>query len=352
MPAYEFKNISDITSLWQNLGTFWSEFEDKEVIEAFWESLLESARFLQKDLYYTSLSKTISTLPAVIISEHDYYTVYFSGVNQNTYTLSGFHVFDLPSYTFYINGIYDYSYSGLTNTYISGLLTEGIDYDYVNNNVLSNSIYFYSVPSGYTQTLYIPYTMKLNPILFDVYGAMVGFNPSIWISGYYPPYIESYGNTSDSLTTVSTTANQNYYTFYSLNLKHLIWGLNYYLQQPRTISNLETSIGLVTGLPFIWYSGVVISSTTSGLVMDHGDQFYYRYLKYQSSSLTAVVSGLTDQPLTIYDVGSGLSQFQIISSGVVQVYDYINNSGLIESLITESYQRQSTFAVVIPSGVL
>ena len=103
MAIYKYKPTHTISQIWESLGTFWAEFEDKEIIEAFWSGLWVATQLLQRNLYYVVLSRTMSTLPAVIEAEHDYYTIYFSGINQNTVSQgSGIYFFEMPRYTYYI----------------------------------------------------------------------------------------------------------------------------------------------------------------------------------------------------------------------------------------------------------
>ena len=350
MSVYDRDNTTALKEIWNSLGTFWAEFENKEIIEAFWSGILSAARFLQKDLYYLSLSKTLSTLPPIIISEHDYYTLTFSGTNQNAFMISGYYNFTPPEYTYHISGLSEIIYSGVTNTTSGQVLVSGVDYDF--NLDSDYRIRFLYIPSGTaSRKIYIPYSKKINPVLTDVYGQMIGYDDYLWKQNYYSSYVRGYGQTSGNITEITDINSVEYKDWNVRNHKYFIWALSYLKRQQYTITNLKKSIGISTGLPFSWYSGIITTVGSNYIDIDHGDQFAYKYLRYYDHVLNS--GGLTDQTLNTYSAGDSIGQFDLLSSGI-EIYDYINNSGLIlnSGLVDEHYQKMSTIGVIIQSGIL
>ncbi|MGV8130478.1 MAG: hypothetical protein ACP5N7_00065, partial [Candidatus Pacearchaeota archaeon] len=275
MPVYTAKPTSGVSEIWESLGTFWADFEDKDLVEAFWNAMLLAAKYSQKDLYYKVMSRTLSTLPPIIISEHDYFTVYFSGINQNTTATSGYYLFDLPKYTYYISGLSQVEYSGAINQDVYTLLSSGIEYYF--DSSTDYRIQFADIPSGLeSRTYYIAYSKKINPVLIDVYGQTVGIDFSLWVDEYYTPYVNGAGN---DLTEINDITNlMSYDDARVLNLKYLIWGLYTHKKNAINVTEFNNALNIALACPFTWYSGTVSEFSSTSVILDHGNQYQYRYL--------------------------------------------------------------------------
>ncbi len=87
------------------------------------------------------------------------------------------------------------------------------------------------------------------------------------------------------------------------------------------------------------------SDATDVSVTIQHDTSYIRYYK------TILPSGYTTHNFKSYITGSGINQFEVLTSGVL-LYDYYNNSGLITSYLTSPLEKASTYLLLINSGVL
>lgn len=352
MSIYKPTTVSDVSHIWNALGTFWGEFEDKEFIEVFWSGLLSAARLAQRDLYYLTQSRTLSTLPPIIESEHDFYTIYFSGVNQNAYLISGsVYAFDLPRYAYYISGLYEVTYSGGTNDFNYTELVETIDYNFSTDTLYT--LQLSSIPSGLeSRKYYIPLTKKINSALIDVYGKAIGYDLETWRDGGYTSYVTQFGDDVSGMVTATsliTSVDLNI-----LNLKYLIWGLYQKERAAITHDTFKDAISLVAGLPFTWYSGLVAdfdSTNYSWITIDHGSQYQYRYITYSGNVVDGNYTEFSVSGRCV--VGSGLRAFEPLSDLVPTIYDYDANPDIVTTDVgDEDYQGRRNLVLHFPSGIL
>lgn len=343
MPIYNEQRANTVSQIWNSLGTFWSEFENKDLIEAYWSGLLGAARLVQKDLYYITLSRTISTLPEILTSNHDFYTIYLSGQEKNIDVISGYSYYSFPPYTYFISGVYLVTYSGTINQDVYSEQIVEIDYEFGSSTGHRFKIPYVSGTGPFTY--YINNSKRINPALFDVYGNMIGLTYDSWKNNYYHPFALQQGTTLNSLS--SSPTNISGQTYIDLRLEHykyLIWALSYYQRADYTLGNIKNAIGISAGLPFTWLSGVISEVTDDYITVNHGTNFirYYR---------TIIPSGYQAENFKTYVVGSGVSQFEVLTSGV-EVYDYYNYSGLISGLYSSNLERTSFYAIVMNAGIL
>ncbi len=344
MPVYKYIPIPEVSQIWNALGTFWAEFEDKGLIEAFWSGLLTAAKLTQRDLYYLTLSRTLSTLPAIIESEHDYHTIYFSGVNQNVTHTNNEYFFDLPKYTYYISGLAELRYSGLTNSYsLSGLSPS--DYNFTASG--EYKLILYNIPSGVeNRQYYIPLSKKINPSLIDVHGKSIGYDISLWQTDKYTPFVTAFGNDYTNMS--SATGLMTYIDLKALNLKYFIWGLSYLQKNAISISGFQKALNLVAGRPFTWYSGIVAKITSNTITVDHGDQYQYRYITYSGN---VVEPGYTSFTHTLIS-GQVLSAFDSLVNQTLQVDDVVTNPTLITGLVINTFQYPRSLVIDIADTTL
>jgi hypothetical protein len=342
--------INDVSKIWDSLGTFWADFEDKELIEKFWNIWLDIARDMQKDLYVLSLSKTISTCPAIIDTYHTYIPIYYSGVNQTffsdgTYWYCTFTDYT-PTYDSLPSGIYVIAYTGILGQPVQTSVTDSIDYYSLYNKLyLKNSGLF---PEG--DYVYITSFKQINPAIFDTFGATVGITYETFLNYLYIAQVSGYGDSLTSMTNASGTA-EAHELIIANYLKHLIWATMYYRNAEPTIYNLTNGLGIVAGLPFSWYSGVIVSKNDEHMTIDFGSQFQYQYITYCRRSYFDLELGPPWKTSLV--VGSGINQFEVLTSGI-NIYDFINSSGISEftSTITESYKQGSKIYIEMANNIL
>jgi hypothetical protein len=346
MAVYKYNYVEDVSNIWDYLGTFWNDFEDKETIELLWNGALQSIRHLQRDLYILGLSKTLSTCPAIINSEFDYYTLIYSGETATLNLDDGYYYLNLPAYTITVTGVYLISNSG-AYTYESG----NVFYSYT-SGLVPNVDYSFGEATDYrlkllttfpeTSEIMISGSQKINPVLYKSYGILVDYDIDTWKAKQYIPYFTQVGDTLTGMITIDEESDY-WLAMYS---KYVIWALTYYKRSVPTISGIKDSLSVAAGLPFSIYSGIVMYTGISDIIIDHGTQFTYRYITY---TLPVGTPGFRSDIIS----GEYISQFYPLTTGI-NVYDNftLGNPTYVSSLLPSGFQQNSKLVIEFDEGIL
>ncbi len=255
------RNVQDI---WEALGSFWSTFQDKALIESVWSQYytLASGMYDLNDELPKSMG--MRDLLAVLPYRAQAYDIIYETISPdysgivNTIWASGstgygyeFYLtpgtFSIPTLTYYVT-----STSGTLSA--KQTLTEDVDYYIVD----MERLHFVNNPpfmENQNQTLF-----KQNKLLADIEYRV---NPALW--GILPKLVElsevdlSHGNYPAFVYSgLNTTYNVEHF-------KHLVWALQYYLRQKPTVANVKAVYELGNGLPFAYASGFYDGYNLSGM---------------------------------------------------------------------------------------
>jgi hypothetical protein len=321
---------TNVENIWDALGSYWMNFEDRALIIKYWQTLYYVMSGMYKkgiDLYD---SQGFQNMPPYVEDKNQVYDIIYS-VNSpeysgliNTISGTGYQEFYITPGTFSIPTLTYYYYS--TSGTLSSLQTmsEGVNYTIQD----MERIRFLGSPPfipNYNQThfngnkLSAATTQRVNPALWGVLPKLVGLSDSDIRNNTYPAFKVS-GSQEENLT----------------HFKNLVWGLQNGLRAKPTIANIEHLYGLARGLPFAYesgiYNGVSISNNT-----------------YPYTLGNIVLSGYT-----YLTSGSYVSKFQVLLSGI-NVYDYVNNYSAISGYCSQDAEKYGLVVIsedyVLPSGV-
>ena len=318
--------FTNVKILWNYLGSFWDNFEDKAFIETLWEGYAEVVGELTKRLYAVDLSKSLKFLPSLLDEVGESYPIIFSGGNQNTHIISGLHNYYVTDGTLSIptlSGISDDPiYSGV---YSGQTLTEGVDYTIIDKQRIqfTNFSGLALDPSfnDPTAVYYASHTYKVNPALRKFYLPAVGLTSDVMCDDY-----GHYQGTASGL-------NELRYKYD--HLKYLSWALWDTVRNPPTMSNITRGASLARGLPFAHTSGIATVTSSYGENLVTIDNKTYHI----PSGLTLAVS-----------TNETVDQFQILISGV-SAYDYISGPSYIEAQTNWDPLTYRSKIVIIISGL-
>jgi hypothetical protein len=326
--------VNDVSQLWQSLGTFWADFEDKALIEVIWEAYREVITEKYKDAYQINLSKAFKYMPEYWEQRHQFYNVIYAAEDAtysglvNTVLISGLHTYYVPSGIFSMpSGLMNTYYQDVDNEYVTETLTEGTDFiieDYDRITFLNNPPFTADASESNISkgSLYAPFVQLLNPVLFALFGALVDITKDQLKNKEYPAH-ETGATDTDQIR---------------LDLRHLkfmIWALHYLKRQMPTITNLRRLYGIARGVPFAYVSGLVDSITVGAQqVVAIGAYNYY------------IPSGLA----LLVSEGDSVEQFELLVSGI-DVYDWYNNQPRILQLTQMDWQEKAILELVSDSSL-
>jgi hypothetical protein len=297
--------VIDTTQLWDALGSSWENFQNKDVVEAFWQGLSSGLSVVNTYTLETQKSRTLEYMSPTIDSGPENYFLVYSGLSTDlTVDLlasGGLFSYQIDDWTYSIPTITsEYKYRGVT---YSGLYTEGIDYTISG----MNHIVWNTTPP--TQDLrfsdkgvlvgYARHVYRLNPVLMGVWAREIGA-------------------TYDDLSSYETYGNDQY-----THLKMLIWALVTERMRGPSIKMLKDSFGIAHGMPFAYESGLMSYTSSGGHYNVYvGDDTYVF-----PSGLVPIASGYVDK-------------FDLLASGLA-LWDYVTNAGLVNAH-ANVYNRRNT----------
>lgn len=298
------KRITDLSLIWDSLGSFWGQFPDKDLFTKFWTEYREVCSELYRRKAQVHISKYLSTLKPVLDYYDVSYEMVFNGDDRNTVTSSGLHAYEIPKHV--------YSIPTLSGVETDQLLTENTEYEIHDKQFirfLTNPTFDPgNVDIENRVTLYAGTVYRHNPILWNIHASGIGLTVSSLDNEEYLPYNIIADSGNDRVIDIAD------------HYKYLIWGLAEMRRRPPTITDLETGYGISRGLPFAYRAGTAKNVTSSGLQI--------------------LVSGLTNTYDT-YIINSGFNilpvedefvpQFDLLISGI-RLHDQINNRTYVDSL--------------------
>lgn len=314
---------TNIKSLWNYLGSFWGDFQDKERIEYFWSALASGIQTMYQYAIEIQKSKSFDYLNPNIEIGPEFYTIVASGLTANVYMGSGIFTYPVEEWIYSIPTLsqkYKTSTLDFSKTY-----TEGVDY-YVSgyNSIVWTNVSGISYDARYPALellqVYAPTVKQINPVLMNVWARALDFRRE---------YITKY----------ATYRSGESFEERLSHIKYLIWALTYKLLQPPSIKTLRDSYGIARGVPFAYNSGTLNFTTqanSSTIVTVSGLEVDTYYLP----------SGLTPLP-----INSVIGQFDLIASGV-NLYDYQLYPAQITALAgINAFNQNNTLRYVLSTAV-
>jgi len=259
----ESRSVRDI---WGALGTFYGEFEDKELIEQLWQGYYDVTSGLFEKALDLRYSIGLANMPPYIKSRQEGFDINYGYLNSdysgmvNTTTFSGYHAFYVDPGTISIPTLTYYYYDTNGDLSDKQTLVENTDY-YIED---MNMIVF--TPTGiipfhpnYNQVhysgnqLFADVIYQVNPYLWGVGIQRVGLNETDLRDLTYPAFIH--------LPSENATSIQQVEHFY-----YLMQALTDRLSKKGSISNIKSLYSLLRGLPFAHNSGIYDGFNASGLL--------------------------------------------------------------------------------------
>lgn len=279
-----------IKSLWNHLGSFWGDFQNKDRIEYFWSALASGIQTTYDYLIDIQKSRSFDYANMWINISPELYTIVVSGLTQNIYAGSGIFTYPIEEWIYSIPTLTQ-KYKTSTTT-VNKTYTEGLDY-YVSgyNSLVWTNIsgiqYDNRYPNDERLEVFASQVLQINPIIMNTWGRALDFR-------------------RDYITQYATYKNSNSFESRLLHIKYLLWALTYKSLNPPSVKNLRDAYGIVRGMPFAYNSGVINNSLQldSSYIVTVDDDTYY------------LPSGLV--PLS---TGSVLAKFDLLASGL-DLYDY------------------------------
>ena len=286
---------TDVSQIWNALGSFWGDFEDKALIEQLWQSYFTVVSGLERKSQNIRDSISFKNMPAVIEDRHQSYDIIYA-VNTpsysgliNAYLVSGKYEFDITPGTFSIPKMTYYCYTDSGTLESPTPLVEDREYSIVGMNrirfiddppfsVNQNQEHFKG------QKLFADVCYRVNPVLWSIGPRLIGATENILINEDYPA--PSGSTTYDNVE----------------HFKYFVWAVSEGLKRDPTITNIENLLGIVAGLPFAYSSGV------------------------------------------------GVNQFDVQGENKVEVLDYINSLSTITGLVDNQAQIYNYVRINVPTG--
>ena len=309
---------ADVTRLWDVLGSFWENFEDKPVVESFWYGLASGIDAVHQLNLETQKSRSLEYMSPTIDCGPETYFLVYSGITTDlTEDLTvellasgGMFSYQVDDWTYSIpeiTSIYKYQGTTYSDTYY-----EDTDYTLsgMNHIIWGNTPPVYDLRFGTKGVLvgYARHVYRLNPVLMNVWARNCGF-------------------TYDDFASYSTYGNVSYD-----HLKMLVWALITNRMRGPSIKTLKDAFGISRGMPFAYNAGELTSAT----VGDH------KVITIGTDSYT-LPSGMVPIP------NGTVAKFDIIASGL-NLWDYVTNSGLVNGY-SNSYNRRNTLVYQVDSTV-
>jgi len=290
------------SEFWDYLGSSWSTFEDKDLIEQIWLSFSGITQKLNINLYQLQQSRVMDVLPPIVTEGPILYTLVFNGNKKNVIlpepgeTDFKF-MFNVPKWSFDIP-IIEHSETGTQ-------YTQGVDYELINNGTIKWTATIPDFDSRFpvnTLKLYVEEIRKINPVLMDVWCQFVDFKLE---------YLDDYNTFKED------TSDETLYT----HLKYLVWALSYKQLQAPSLKNLKDLLAISRGMPFAYNAGM-LTSTLDGTQ-------YRVFIEHD---------GGTDEylfPENLEPIPDGeVKKFDIIAEGV-ELLSYSDDPLLFDSLVNE-----------------
>tara|TARA_Y100000310_G_scaffold343732_1_gene452759 strand:+ start:644 stop:1687 length:1044 start_codon:yes stop_codon:yes gene_type:complete len=315
--------FTDPTQFWEYLGSFWDDFEDKDLVEALWTQYFAVINDLTRTLYSIDLTKSLRYMPAILTEVGDTFPIIFSGESQTTSVISGLHNQYVTDGMLSIPTLAGISTDPLhTDTYPGQSLVEDTDYEIVNKHRLQfldySALDLDPALENPGAIYYAANTYRVNPALRDFYFPNVGFGSDSEVEAYthYQPVSSGIAETQ-----------QQYEHF-----KYLAWALWDVMRDTPTMGNIQRGCEIARGMPFAHEAG---TASIVGQQITIGTKIYN------------VPSGLT---LAVTD-GATVTQFEVLADGVT-VDDNISDPTLIaEQTEWNPLTYNSKMVIVVDSGV-
>ena len=254
------KIINDVNKIWNSLGSFWKNFEDKELIEILWQAYRDVITEKYQTIYQINLSKAFQYMPPYYEEKQHFFDVIYNASDEicsgliNTVIISGLHNYYIENDIFSIpSGLNNYYFQDINNEWILEHLTENTDFtiaDYnrlifQNNPPFSKNENYPNVSKG---ILSAPLIYKINPILFTLFGYLINITKEHFKNRDYHAF-KTEANTFEQQKTDLK------------HFKYLIWAIHHLKRQLPTITNFKKLYGIAKGLPFAYKSGIVTENT-------------------------------------------------------------------------------------------
>jgi len=325
----------NVSTLWQSLGSFWADFEDKGVMEVVWNAYRDIITEEYRTTYQLNLSKAFQYMPDYFEERLHYFDIIYSADTAtysglvNTTIISGLYNYYVPGEIFSIvSGLDHYYYLNEDNQRMYEHLTEDTDFeiiDYSRIQFLNNPPFtadgdLANVDGG---SLYAPAVFRINPIMFALFGTLVDITKEQFKERKYHAFKTEVTNFEQQKTDLK-------------HFKYLIWSLNYLKRQKPTIEVLKKLYGVAKGVPFAYVSGYVesIGIDGSNYTLTIAEETYY-----VPDILTLAVTS-----------GQAIGQFDLLVSGI-EVRDYITDQARMIELAEEPWQARAMLEFVADSSL-
>jgi hypothetical protein len=311
-----YTKLRDIKNFWDIIGSSWGNFETKDTIESYWNTIGSAVDKLKIKAWELQLSKFLGYMPALLDDSDNFYSMIYSGINSTVLALpNGADLFEyrIDDDVISIPKLVRYYYN-TSDIVLSGTYTENIDYTISGYNTIvwkRSSGYPVADPryaNGYIMALYAPHVYKFNPVLMNTWAKYIKFYRENFRNNKYVPFVRGTPTLSQKLE----------------HTKFLIWALSYKKLQPPTTKILKDAFGISHGMPFAYSSGVLTSALIDGL-----------YEVYVDGRTYVLPSGL--QPVN----SNTVEQFDIIASGV-SLYDWVSGPSYVNTIIDNAWKQKKT----------
>lgn len=286
---------TDVTEFWNALGSFWGDFEDKELINEIWWGYYHLFSGMNQKSLDLRNSIGFQNMPGVIEDRHHSFDIIYS-VNSpeysgliNAYTVSGTEGFryeyNLEPGTISIPTLEYYYYSDSGTLSSLQTMTEGTDYYILDMERLrfTGSPPF-TINQNQThlngQQLYADLIYRVNPALWGVETKKVGLDETALTDHKYNAFVSGYSYSGVLRDRVDAD-----------HFKYLVWALQEGVGRKPTLTNIDHLYGLLRGLPFAHNSGVLSSGIIGDNVNTYPISGYYNLRFINSGYIT------TDRPM-------------------------------------------------------
>jgi len=305
--------INDAQDFWSGLADFYRDFEDRLTIENFWDGMLIVLKELFNDMHHVSLSRALEFTPHTWEDHYFSIDIVASGVNDNRINETNYFGIDDEYF-----GIY--SAPTLTGIPTDQILTEGTDFEIINNNTLhifdlDALEYDTTNTAANIVKLYADTIYRVNPVILRFYRILAGLELLKIRERDYWPY------TYSGADVVGVEDLKAFWDEKSKMLKYMSWGVFYLKLKQPTIKNLEWILNILYNRPFVYKPGTVSSIAGNIVVIDNDDDTTDTY--YLDGGYTVAVA-----------VSEVVSAFQPLASGI-EILDNINDTATIEANFDE-----------------
>jgi len=333
---------TQLSQTWNHLGDFWGKFEDRDIVDNWWEAAMSAITDMYKKSYWTSYSRSIKYLDPIISGLDYYFPVYYGDTIPSmsgllNINVSGEYNPGIGS-ILNIDSLVNVYYQNEENPFTEEVIESGTQYNLsTNREYITFEDHETDLTTNANQSninysmLYASGTSIINPFLFNYWGRLVDVDINNYLDGDYNSYLTS-------INSRLCTTNEKDLIFY----KYFIWALIHLRKKAYTLDTIENLLGISYGLPFAFESGVVTDISASG------DDTAIT-ISGELGNIVYTIPNIVDNYIILGE-DDAVDTFQLLVSGFI-LDDYISDLSLIDTYASGTARKFSTLVLTIPSAL-